>query len=177
MISAEHIFLVFAVFAVVAVLMGIYILVTNNILYASLALIGVFLSTSGIYVLSNAPFLAVTQIMVYIGGVLILVLFGIMITRKHTNHNVLFAGKRNLIYGLLLSAGLVYVIINSLILIDFESLRWIQEGSTQATTLNNTNGLGVSLMKNYILPFELAAVMLLIVLIGSVYIDGNKKDS
>jgi NADH-quinone oxidoreductase subunit J len=168
---------IFLVFGFSAVLMGLYILVTNNILYAALALIGVFLSTSGIYVLSNAPFLAVTQIMVYIGGVLILVLFGIMITRKHTNHNVLFAGKRNLVYGLLISAGLVYVIVNALILVDFESLRWIQEGSTQATTLNNTNGLGKMLMQNYILPFELAAVMLLIVLIGSVYIAGNKEEA
>ena len=115
--------------------------------------------------------------MVYIGGVLILVLFGIMITRKHTNHSVLFAGKRNLIYGLLLASGMIYVVINALILVDFESLRWIQEGSTQATTLNNTDGLGQQLMKNYILPFELAAVMLLIVLIGSVYIAGNKEEA
>ena len=168
---------IFLAFSFSAVLMGIYILVTNNILYAALALIGVFLSTSGIYVLSNAPFLAVTQIMVYIGGVLILVLFGIMITRKYTNHSVLFAGKRNLVYGLLLSAGMIYVVINALILVDFESLRWIQEGSTQATTLNNTDGLGQQLMKNYILPFELAAVMLLIVLIGSVYIAGNKEEA
>jgi len=171
--SMEYIFLAFGFSTV---LMGIYILITNNILYAALALIGVFLSTSGIYVLSSAPFLAVTQLMVYIGGVLILVLFGIMITRKYTNHSVLFAGKRNLIYGLLLASGMVYVIINALILVDFESLRWIQEGSTQATTLNNTDGLGQQLMKNYILPFELAAVMLLIVLIGSVYIAGNKEE-
>jgi NADH-quinone oxidoreductase subunit J len=168
---------IFLAFSFSAVLMGIYILVTDNILYAALALIGVFLSTSGIYVLSSAPFLAVTQIMVYIGGVLILILFGIMITRKHTNHNVLFAGKRNLVYGLLLSAGLVYVIVNALILVDFESLRWIQEGSTQATTLNNTNALGQTLMQDYILPFELAAVMLLIVLIGSVYIAGKKEEA
>ena len=167
---------IFLAFGFSTVLMGIYILITNNILYAALALIGVFLSTSGIYVLSSAPFLAVTQLMVYIGGVLILVLFGIMITRKYTNHSVLFAGKRNLIYGLLLASGMVYVIINALILVDFESLRWIQEGSTQATTLNNTDGLGQQLMKNYILPFELAAVMLLIVLIGSVYIAGNKEE-
>src|SRR5690606_37037441 len=73
----------FYLFAIVAAFSCIALLISKNVFYAALFLLVALLSLAGIYVLAFAEFVAVTQIMVYVGGVLVLIVFGIMLTSKN----------------------------------------------------------------------------------------------
>ena len=70
-------------FGGLAVIMALIILLTKNVMYAATALLFAFLGVAAVYVLAGSPFLAVTQILLYVGGVLILVLFGVMLTKRN----------------------------------------------------------------------------------------------
>src|SRR5690606_10562255 len=81
--------MLFYIFALLAVLSGAYMVLTRNLLYAGFSLLVTLLSVAGIYVLLFADFVAVTQLMVYVGGVLVLILFGIMLSSRVHDQSVL----------------------------------------------------------------------------------------
>src|SRR6478735_8615817 len=72
----------FALFALTAVLSAGFILFTKNILYAAFGLLATLLSVAGLYVFAAAEFLAVTQVVIYVGGILVLILFGVFMTTR-----------------------------------------------------------------------------------------------
>ena len=155
---------VFYFFCTLTVISALFILITRNILYAAFALVVTLLSIAALYAFANAEFVAVTQIMIYVGGIVVLIVFGVMLTNDvagqsgsvdSTNR---FAG---LIVGLTTLALLVYGIINSHL--------------TNAITRSSISVevLGRKLMTTYLLPFEVAAVLLLIALIAASMIAGS----
>src|ERR1700741_1025876 len=75
---------IFYFFAGLTIVAGLFILLTRNVLHAVLSLLAVFIGVSAMYVFAGADFLAVTQLVVYVGGVLILMLFGVMLTNRET---------------------------------------------------------------------------------------------
>ena len=137
------------------------ILVTKNVVHAAFFLVLCLVSIAGLYVLLNATFLAVVQLMVYAGGVLILLAFGIMLTNRPEKNGKLITEQHLFFWGIL-AAGLL-----------FACLIYVNPGST--STIQNTNEIdqidfiGQSLMTSYILPFELIAYLLLVVLVGASY--------
>lgn len=167
--------MLFYLFAVLAILSGAYMVLTRNLLYAGFALLVTLLSVAGIYVLLFADFVAVTQLMVYVGGVLVLILFGIMLSSRVKNKSVL-SENVNKIWGAIVSIfiliGLCYTIWRA----SFSSMPWVQHA--QADVLNNEEStvytIGIKLMTDYVLPFEVASLLLLIALIGAAYIATDK---
>ena len=152
-------------FAGVAVLGGLSILFIRNVLYAVMSLLISLLGVAAIFALMGQDFLAVTQIMVYIGGVLILLVFGIMLTQKTSISGGLQTDSKNWLSGTLVSAS-VFGGITSLIQSSGHGIR-IPEYR------NNIHEIGILLMTDYLLPLEIMAVLLLIVLIGAIYIAGQ----
>src|SRR5690554_4683717 len=90
--------MLFYIFAALAVVSGAYMVLTRNLLYAGFALLLTLLSVAAIYVLLFADFVAVTQLMVYVGGVLVLILFGIMLSSRVHNKSVL-SENVNVVWG------------------------------------------------------------------------------
>ncbi|NJL11956.1 MAG: NADH-ubiquinone/plastoquinone oxidoreductase chain 6 [Microscillaceae bacterium] len=179
--------LAFYGFAGLMVFSALTMLLSRNILYVALGLLFSFLSLAALYVLNHADFVAVAQIVIYIGGVLVLLLFGIMLTYRpkipgtpeaEKAETGPMAGFRNLGLGLgiavLAGLALVYLILEA----DFAQMTWIQEaanpGKPQAT--NTTAGLGVVLVADYLLVFELAAWLLLVALVGSVLLASRPSE-
>ena len=76
---------VFIAFMVLTLASALVVLLTKNVLYAAFSLLGTFLGVSALYVLAGADFLAVAQILVYVGGVLVLLIFGVMLTNQQGN--------------------------------------------------------------------------------------------
>lgn len=169
--------MLFYIFATLAVLSGAYVVLTRNLLYAGFSLLVTLLSLAGIYVLLIADFVAVLQLMVYVGGVLVLILFGIMLSSRVHDKSVLSESVNKgwgIVLSLLILIGLIYTITKA----SFSSLPWIQAGAytdVLGYQKSTVQSIGVKLMSDFVLPFEVASLLLLIALIGAAYIATDKQ--
>ncbi len=157
----------FYFFVAITAVSAVGVLFAKSVLNASLLLILCLLSIAGIFVLLNAEFLAVTQILIYAGGVLILIIFGIMITVRITGLQP-EAGKQNFPLGLLTGAALLLLLWVSLGSTPFSGLVF----HSSATTMR---AIGAELITTQSAPFELAGLLLLISLIGASLAASFKK--
>src|ERR1700740_2768416 len=122
--------LIFYFFAALTILCAGAIIFIKNVLYCALCLLGCFLGIAALYVFAFADFLAVTQIMIYIGGVLVLLIFGIMLTRRLTGDKSIKTESRNVFVGIISGAGLFGLLTYLLIKVNFTEIGWI--ASSQA---------------------------------------------
>lgn len=149
----------------------LYIAWTKNILYAAFALMLTFLGMAGLFVFLGAEFLAITQIVVYVGGILILIIFGMMLTNKLSDKK-LVTQRYQLGIGVLIAIGLGYVLIRLIANGAFRNLVWMDRSHTTTAGLK---ALGMQLMTQYVLAFEIIGLLLLIALIGALYIAGKVR--
>lgn len=135
---------------------------SRNLLYSAFALLLTLLSVAGLYFFLNAGFIAALQIMIYVGGIMILLLFAILLTHNITNIKITNK-SRSLVIGfitLVIGAGLlIYIIIGN----EFALV-------TKVGTESSVKEIGNLLLDKYLLPFEIASVVLLASLIGAVVI-------
>lgn len=167
--------LLFYLFAAMAIGGGVYILIARNVLYAAFGLLVVFLGIAALYVLARADFLAVAQIMIYVGGVLILIMFAIMLSRRIAGDDLHTGKEKTPFWGLLTSLAVFLMLQWLFYLVDFSSQPWIQKsvaagGIIQESVIRRT---GIHLLTGYIFPFELAAVILLVALLGAAYLAAH----
>lgn len=145
------------------------ILFIENLFRAVLLLLIVLLSIAGIYVMSFAEFLAVTQILIYAGGVVVIILFGIMLTSK-TSGIAMKVKNTNIFSAALLGCLLMYLLI-TLLTKDFS------DAETNSVDFNSVRETGIKLMTSHLLAFEVAAILLLVTLIGAAVISSGNKNS
>lgn len=163
--------IIFYAFAGLTILSALTIIITKNVLYAAFSLILTFLGVAAMYVFAGADFIAVSQIVVYVGGILILLIFGVMLTNRLSGQKV-ETGTQNKFSGILVSLVVFGLLVYAIIQANFKSLAWIHdaEGAGETTTSGTVNLIGIKLMSDFILPFEIVGVLLLLALIGAVFI-------
>ncbi|HEY3446082.1 MAG TPA: NADH-quinone oxidoreductase subunit J [Myxococcales bacterium] len=137
---------------------------SSNIVYASFSLLGTFLGVSGLYVFLSADFLAVAQILIYVGGVLVLILFAVMLTSR-----LQVAKFSNPAMGLF-PAALASVVTTALLLFVSIAAPWRGGGNLNHPMQATSETLGDLFLNKYLLPFEIASVVLLATLIGAVVV-------
>lgn len=152
--------IVFFVFAFISVVSAFIVVFSRNIIHSAFSLLFTFFGVAGLYVLLHADFLAVTQILIYVGGILVLMLFGVMLTNKVVNVE-LKTGTLNTIPALILVA----VLGGTLSGLFYSS--WRNTPAPPSEFATTTKTLGELLMTSYLLPFEIASVVLLVALIGA----------
>ncbi len=145
---------------VVAGSLGVVLL--PNIVYSAFLLGGVFLSVSGLYLLLNASFVAAAQILVYVGAVNVLILFAIMLVNKKET----LAEIPGLLVRRLLSGAVCGGLFALLLQVDFTT-PWALPGPVPVGE-EATIRIGEHLFTDYLLPFELASVLLLMAMIGAI---------
>jgi NADH-quinone oxidoreductase subunit J len=159
----------FYAFAALAVIPGFGILLTRNIVHAAFWLLAALLGVSGLYMVLGADFLAFTQLLVYIGGILVLILFGVMLTHKDP-----VRVRRTRHWGNIGPALLVFtLVLITMAFVIFKTTWDGQEWQPEPTT----EGIGTLFMTEFILPFEIVSVLILAALIGAVYIARGKEVS
>ncbi len=169
---------VFLFFMILTLGSAVVVLVSRNVLYSAFSLMVTFLGIAGLYVFAGADFLAVTQIMVYVGGILVLLVFGIMLTRnkadRGTNQpNTVKTEHRRTFWGILAAGGIFAVLSTILSKAHFQRIELDHyEPSERKTTIHD---LGVGIMTNYVLPFEVAGILLMIALLGAAYLSGKTQ--
>jgi NADH-quinone oxidoreductase subunit J len=155
--------LIFYLFAVMTVLGAAGCAFSRNIIYSAWSLLFAFMGVAGLYVFLGADFPAVAQVLIYVGGILVLILFAIMLTKqigedpKLTNAHV----------ALPMGAALAVATIGTLSYMAVMAPWRLEPAPSYAPT---SAGLGVAFLTEYLLPFEVASVVLLAALIGSVII-------
>ncbi len=152
--------LVFWLLAALAVGGAAGVALSRNILYSALGLLSSLLGAGSLYVFLSADFVAVTQLLVYVGGVLVLVLFAVMLTNQIGQVNV-SNSSFGLVGGILLFLGTF-----PLLLVVAVGTPWtIRPDRPLAET---TAAIGNAFLQRWLLPFELASLILLATLIGAV---------
>lgn len=160
---------VFYLLAVLTVASAAAVVLSRSLIYSAFALLGAFFGVAGFYLLLGADFLAASQLLIYIGGILMLLLFGVMLTHKLYDLDL----RTEVVQfwpGLIIAGGL-FVILSRLAFVTEWSLG---EGRPPAPT---TKAIGQAFMGDWILPFEAASVLLLVALIGAALIVRRKKEA
>lgn len=160
--------IIFYLFAAITIVSGIIVVNSKNIVHAAFSLLLTFFGVSGIYVLLGADFLAIVQIMVYVGGILILLLFGVMLTNKITNVEIRSGSIQVIpaIIGLAIFAAILFWMMTS--------TSWYNNSFEIPWTTSYE--IGEVLLSQYVLIFELLGILLLVVLIGAASIARRDKE-
>jgi NADH-quinone oxidoreductase subunit J len=153
-----------------AVIMGVSalrVVTTQNVVHAALYLVGTLMGAAALYVLLLAELLAWAQVLIYVGAVVVLMLFGLMLTRAPIGKRSYDNNQRLL--AALVAGGLFAMM--SWILIDGFSGQKITLADAEGTT---SESIGEVIFSSYVLPFEVVSVLLLAALVGAVLI--SRKD-
>lgn len=159
MISTALFFL-FAGFAIACAVSLVY---HRNPLYSAISLIGVFLALACLYVTLAAPFIAVTQILVYAGAIMVLVVFVIMLLNLDDDRPL-----NRLKYLYVVGAGLGVALLVQTLFIFYAVRTAPKHEIDPNTTAGNTMSIGTAMFTEYLLPVEIVGVMLLMAIIGAV---------
>lgn len=153
---------------------GVMVVTVRNIIHAALWLIASFFGVGALYLLLEAEFLAVVQVLVYVGAISILILFAIMLTRRITGEGVRQLYQRWWI-ALIVSATLFAAIIVPTVV----NHQWTPPAppvvTDQPTATSGVVDFGTAFMREYLLPFQIVAILLLVALIGAVVIAYEER--
>ena len=159
--------IVFVILAVGAIGSAVGVVTSKNIFYSALMLVACLFLVAGFYVLLEAPFLAAVQVLVYVGAIAVLIIFAVMLTEKMMSKKARAWNEQwwvALVVALCLAAVLLYVVVTA---------TWQVSPATPPT--DAIAALGKALMSTYVLPFEVASVLLLMALVGSIIIAREEK--
>jgi NADH-quinone oxidoreductase subunit J len=153
--------LLFGALATLVIASALGVALSRNILYSGFALMGTLVGVAGLFLFIGADFLGIAQMLIYVGGILVLILFAILLTNrigelKLTNQSVHLAAGA---VGALALLGLLVKLLFA--------TKWPQ---TEPAVAPTTARIGDAFLREYLLPFELASLLLLMALIGAMVI-------
>ncbi len=154
---------IFYLIAAVTVISAAMVAFSRNIVYSAFSLLGTFAGVAGLYVFLGADFVAAVQVLIYVGGILVLILFAVMLTHRITDVQITNRAAGRL--PALIVIGIFFFLL-------FQTIRetaWVNapERVYSATTAK----IGDLFLQDYLLPFELASLVLLAALIGAVVLS------
>ena len=145
--------------ALITVGSAVVVVQSDKLLYSAIALLFTLFGVAGLYIFLWADFLAAVQVVIYVGGILVLMIFGIMLTNRITSVNISHTSVQRGMGGLVVAGvlgTLGYMIMNT---------PWLEQTVTEPE--QTTASIGYLLMMDYLLPFEVASLLLLGALIGA----------
>ena len=155
----------FIILAVMMIATALGVVLFSNIVYSAFLLGGVFISIAGLYILLNADFVAAAQVLIYVGAVSVLILFAIMLVNKREDFSSL--PRRWIRQG---ATALVCVGIFALLATVIMSTPWSISTTSPAVIDNTIIAIGKHFFSDFLLPFELASVLLLMAMVGAIII-------
>jgi NADH-quinone oxidoreductase subunit J len=160
---------IFYLFAAITVASGAAVVLARSLIYNAFALLFTFFGVAGLYLLLGADFLAATQLLIYVGGILVLLLFGVMLTHKIYDLD-LRTEVTQLLPGSIIALG-VFVLLAA----GAVQTQWATgAGRPPAPT---TKEIAPQSLRAYLLPFEAASILLLVALMGAAMIVRRRKDA
>ena len=167
--------LVFYLFAGIALGAAVMVVTMRNPMYSAISLLTCFLSVAGLFFLRHAEFVGIVQVFVYGGGIMVLFLFTIMLVNLQNLRETALFLRQSRLAALLVGAMAVAFIILFMGL-EFGAA-FAQPDAFRAVegeVIGNTEAIALTLYRDYLLPFEIASVFLLVAMIGAVIL-GRKN--
>ncbi len=169
----------FYLMAFIAVASAVFVASTKNLVRSVFMFFITLFALAGLYVLALADFVAITQIVIYVGGILVLILFAFMLSGRETlgaiaqQQNKFISIKK--LPAFLLAGLFLIVLVNVFMKADADNQGWIKNAVTIKDVVlpgsSMTENIGINLMTNYLLPFEAISVLLMIALIGAAHLS------
>jgi len=158
---------VFIVLSIITLGAAVAVVTSRNLFHSALFMVLSFVGVAGLYILLEAGFLAAVQILVYVGAISILIIFAIMLTRRLMAKDLV---QRNAQWGI---SGLVALLLFAVLAFVLLRVDWpVVEAAVSRESISI---LGQELMSTYVLPFEVASVLLLVALVGSIIIARERE--
>ncbi len=169
----------FYVMAFIALSSALFVAATKNLVRSIFMFFITLFALAGLYVLALADFVAITQIVIYVGGILVLILFAFMLSGKETLNAIEQQRNQfisiNKIPAILLAGLFLIVLVNMIFKVDADHLAWISKSIKYKNEImpdgETTENIGVNLMTAYLLPFEAISILLMIALIGAAHLS------
>ena len=158
--------ILFILAALVTVVSAAIVVFSGRILHSAFALLFTFCGVAALYVFLFADFLAVTQILIYVGGILILIIFGLLLTQRVMDSRFIDQSHQR-VGSILLAALLAAVLITVLV-----GTPWKIAPQQDTATVQI---IGISMLTQYLVPFEMASMLLLVALIGAVWLARPRR--
>jgi NADH:ubiquinone oxidoreductase subunit 6 (subunit J) len=159
--------LIFYVLAITAAGSAMMVVTLKNIFHSALFLVLAFFSIAGLYVILNAEFLAAVQVLIYVGAITILMIFAIMLTHQ------LFSKSLRQVNEQVIPASLIVLVFFALSIFTLVKTAWpVSAGQLPSDRIFE---MGRLLMSDYVIPFEVVSIVLLVALIGAIIIA--RRDS
>lgn len=159
--------ILFYIFAALAVLGGIMVILHKNPVYSVLSLILTFFSLAGIYVLLSAHFIAIVHIAVYAGAIMVLFLFTVMLLNvKVETKSQTLVGKMKWVAIPAVAVALGYM--------GYFIFQGFSGKMTHENTLGTVESIGQNLFTTYVFPFEVTSILLVVAIIGALYLSKKK---
>lgn len=154
---------VFYLIALITVVSAAVVAFSSNIIYSAFSLLGTFMGVAGLYIFLGADFVAGAQVLIYVGGILVLILFAVMLTHRITDVAITNRAAGRL-PALLIGGVLIVLLVQAI-----RETAWVKakEISYEPTTAT----IGELFLEQYLLPFELASLILLAAMIGAVVLS------
>ena len=162
---------------------AVFVAASKNLVRSVFMFFVTLLALAGLYVLALADFIAITQIVIYVGGILVLILFAFMLSGKETLANLQQQENRfvsiSKLPALLLAVLFFIVMINILFKADINNLQWVKEAVNEKNVFtandNTVNNIGINLMTTYLLPFEAISILLMMALVGAAHLSRKEN--
>ena len=153
----------FSVLSLVVIIGALGVILLESIVYSEFFLGGVFMSVAGVYLLLNASFVAAAQVFVYVGAVNVLIIFAIMLVNKKEDLKPI----ENIKSRKIISTSICLTLLSLLIRVDLSNI-WGLSDPSSSIGEESTIRIGEHLFSDYLLPFEVASVLLLMAMIGAI---------
>ena len=161
--ASNVLFFLFAGFAIACAISMVY---HKNPLYSAISLVGVFVALSCIYVTLAAPFIAIVQVLVYAGAIMVLVVFVIMLLNLDEDKPL-----NRLKYLYAVGGGLGLILLAQTFFVFYAVMRGTKQAVNVAETPGSTRGIGQAMFTEYLLPVEIVGILLLMAIIGGVVLS------
>jgi NADH-quinone oxidoreductase subunit J len=154
---------VFYLIALITVGSAAMVAFSPNIIYSAFSLLGTFMGVAGLYIFLGADFVSAVQVLIYVGGILVLILFAVMLTHRITDVQITNRSAGT-IPALIVVGVLAYLLIDTALETPWIKAKQIVYEATAAK-------IGDLFLYTYLLPFELASLVLLAAMIGAVVLS------
>ena len=135
-------------------------------------------SLAALYVFALADFVALTQVVIYVGGVLVLMLFAFMLSNRELLdglQTVKSNFKLHHFAGLLIALAFLFVLVSAITGTDILHLKWLKDSPAIGQNDNTIHQIGINTMTRYLLPFEVVSIFLMMALVGAAHLVRKEK--
>ena len=155
--------LLFLFLIIIIIVSAVNVVISSQLIYSAVSLLFTLFGVAGLYVFLYADFMAATQVIIYVGGILVLIIFGVMLTNKIDTPSIA-SSSSNQVLGFFASSFLLLLQFSVIFKTDWK------QGLVQKTD-STVNIIGNLLLQDYLLAFEIVSILLLASLVGAAFLS------